>query len=430
VVVGLGYVGLPLAARACTAGLSVAGLDVSPRVTAGLAAGRSHVPDVPDVEVRRMAASGFRATTDPAVIAGADTVVICVPTGLTADGLPDLADVTAASAMVAARLRPGMLVVLESTSYPGTTEDLVLPILQRGGLTAGVDFYLAYSPERVDPGNQRFGLRNTPKIVSGLTPLCAKRAAAFYEQLVQSVVTARGLREAEMAKLLENAYRMVNIALANEIALCCDRMGIDVWDVIRCAATKPFGFQEFHPGPGVGGHCIPVDPVYLAHAAQAAGVPCPLLATARRVNAGMPGHVVEQARRQLAGAGRAIADARLLLLGVSYKADVADVRETPAAEVVRLLRGLGADVRYHDPHVELFAVDGVPVPRIPVSGVGGLDAELRAADLTILLQAHRCYDPDHLAATARALLDTRGRAGGGAPDRAGPRIPTPEPRPV
>jgi UDP-N-acetyl-D-glucosamine dehydrogenase len=434
VVVGLGYVGLPLAARACAAGLSVAGLDVSPRVTAGLAAGRSHVPDVPDVEVRRMTAAGFRTTTDPTVIAGADTVVICVPTGLTADGRPDLADVTAASAAIATRLRPGMLVVLESTSYPGTTEELVRPILQRGGLVAGVDFYLAHSPERVDPGNQRFGLRNTPKIVSGLTPLCAKRAAAFYEQLVESVVTARGLREAEMAKLLENAYRMVNIALANEIALCCDRMGIDVWDVIRCAATKPFGFQEFHPGPGVGGHCIPIDPVYLAHAAQAAGVPCPLLSAARRVNAAMPGHVVEQARRRLAGSGRAIAGARVLLLGVSYKADVADVRETPAAEVVRLLRGLGADVQYHDPHVELFTVDGVGVPRVPAPSAGGLDTELRAADLTILLQAHRCYDPEHLVATARALLDTRGHtAAAGAPecaDHAEPPIPTPEPRPV
>jgi len=413
VVVGLGYVGLPLARRACAVGLSVAGLDVSPRVVAGLTAGRSHVPDVSRRDVRRMAAAGFRATSNCSVIAAADTVVICVPTGLTAGGTPDLGDVIAASSTIAGRLRPGTLVVLESTTYPGTTEEVVLPILERSGLTAGVDFYLGYSPERVDPGNGRFGLENTPKIVSGLTPLCAKRTAAWYEQLVESVVTARGPREAEMAKLLENSYRLVNIALANELALCCHRLGIDVWDVVRCAATKPFGFQPFHPGPGVGGHCIPVDPVYLIHLAESVGIQLPVIAAARRVNAGMPGHVVDRARRLLARTGRDLPGARVLLLGVTYKADIADTRESPAAGVVRLLRDLGADVRYHDPLIGRFTVDGAPVQR-----AGRLDAELRAADLTILLQAHRQYDLDQVAGTARTLLDTRGRTTSTGHDRA------------
>ncbi|HEY3502318.1 MAG TPA: nucleotide sugar dehydrogenase [Actinocatenispora sp.] len=402
-VVGLGYVGLPLARRACEVGLSVAGLDVDPAVVAGLTAGRSHVGDVADADVRAMRAAGFAATGDAAVIGGVDTVAVCVPTGLDGAGAPDLADLVAAAGTVADHLRPGTLVVVESTSFPGTTDELVRPILERGGLRAGVDFALAYSPERIDPGNDRYGLATTPKIVAGYTPVCAKRCQVFYEALAAEVVVAVGTREAEMAKLLENAYRSVNIALVNEVATVCDALGVDVWDVVRCAATKPFGFASFRPGPGVGGHCIPVDPVYLAHRAAGAGLDTPLLAAAGAVNAAMPDYVVRRARRLLARAGRPLSGADVLLLGVTYKPDVADVRESPAVPVVRGLRAAGAAVRYHDPYVPRLVVDGAEVTRA---------ADLSAvadADLTVVLADHSAYDLDALAAAAPALLDTRGR---------------------
>ncbi|GAA4205467.1 nucleotide sugar dehydrogenase [Actinocatenispora rupis] len=401
-VVGLGYVGLPLARRACSVGLGVVGVDSAPAVVAGLTAGRSHVGDVSDADVRAMLGAGFRATGDPAAVAGADTVVVCVPTGLTADRAPDLADLVAAVDAVGAHLRPGTLVVVESTSWPGTTDELVRPILERGGLRAGLDFALAYSPERIDPGNTRYGLATTPKVVAGHTPVCAKRAQVFYESLAADVVVAAGTREAEMAKLLENAYRSVNIALVNEVARICDALDIDVWDVVRCAGTKPFGFSSFRPGPGVGGHCIPVDPVYLAHRAAAAGVDTPLIAAAGAVNGAMPAYVAERAGRLLDRTGRTLAGADVLLLGVTYKPDVADVRETPAVPVARALRAAGARVRYHDPYVPAWTVDGVPVPRAE-------DPARPAADLAIVLADHGCYDLDALAATVPALLDTRGR---------------------
>ncbi|WP_433869046.1 nucleotide sugar dehydrogenase [Saccharopolyspora sp. CA-218241] len=408
VVVGLGYVGLPLAARACEAGLSTAGLDVSGEVVAGLGAGRSHVRDVPDAVVADMVATGFTATTDPTVLGTADTIVLCLPTGLSGVGEPDLSAVRAAATEVAARLRPGTLVVLESTSFPGTTEELVRPILERGsGLRVGADFHLAYSPERIDPGNESFGMRNTPKIVSGCTPLCAKYATAFYDRLVDSVVVSRGTREAEMAKLLENTYRYVNIALVNEMSLFCHRVGIDVWDVLRCAATKPFGFTSFQPGPGVGGHCIPIDPVYLESKATTEGFAFRTLAAARSVNEGMPAHVAERVRGALAELGVPVAGARVLLLGVSYKRDCDDTRESPAYPVARDLLAAGAAVGYHDPHVPEFAVDGAPLPRTE-----DLTAALAAADVVVLMQDHHCYDAGALTASCRALVDTRGMTSG------------------
>ncbi|MCP2268725.1 nucleotide sugar dehydrogenase [Actinokineospora diospyrosa] len=397
--VGLGYVGLPLARRAAAAGLAVVGVDTDAEVVAGLAAGRSHVQDIGAAAIAGMLAAGFTATADFAAVSTADTVVICVPTGLV-DGEPDLRAVLAAGRAVGARLRPGSLVVLESTSYPGTTEEVLLPLLESGGLVAGVDFNLGYSPERIDPGNGEYVLENTPKVVAGLTPVCAKRCAAFYELLVDSVVVAAGLREAETSKLLENSYRLVNIALVNELAVFCDRLGIDVWDVLRCSATKPFGFQPFSPGPGVGGHCIPVDPRYLANRARAEGLPCSVVTTAHEVNTGMPGYVVRRARDILARDGGRVFGARVLLLGVTYKADVADLRQSPATGVVRQLRALGAEVSYHDPHAPTFTVDGDPVP-----ASSGVDP---GTDLVVLLQAHRDYDLAHIARTAKAVLDTRG----------------------
>ncbi|WP_445397579.1 nucleotide sugar dehydrogenase [Streptomyces sp. LE64] len=408
VVVGLGHVGLPLAHRATEAGLRTVGLDVSETVVNGLSAGRSHVGGVDDAKVAAMLGAGFEATVDPTVLGAARTVVICVPTGLARDGTPDLSSVEAATRSVATELRPGTLVVLESTSYPGTTRDLVRPLLEdASGLRAGEDFHLAYSPQRIDPGNAHWTVRSTPKIVSGHTPRCAKRATAFYGRLVDNLVVARGTREAEMAKLLENTYRYVNIALVDEIALFCHESGIDTWDVLHCAATKPFGYAPFTPGAGVGGHCIPVDPHYLAAGAAAQGFPFRMLAAAHDVLGRMPGHVVERALRLLTEVRGDPRGARVLLLGVSYKPGVADVRESPARPVAAGLRAVGVEVSYHDPYVDGFSVEGRPLSRATE-----LATALDGSDLAILLQEHPCYDMGQLVRARCALLDTRGRAAG------------------
>lgn len=403
VVVGVGYVGLPLARHACAAGLAVVGYDISASVVAGLADGRSHVDDVSDAEVRAILAEGFLPTTDPKWIGQADTVVLCVPTGLDSAGRPDLGPLKSACAVVAEYLRPGMLVVLESTSFPGTTDEVVRPILERGGLVAGQDFALAYSPERIDPGNRDYGVRNTPKVVSGYTPVCAKQCAAFYGRFVDSTVITSGLREAELAKLLENTYRYVNIALVNELALYCHELGVDVWEVLRCAATKPFGYQAFRPGPGVGGHCIPIDPRYLAVRACADGFTFTMIEAAHRVNAGMPGRVADRVVELLRAEGRN----RVLLLGVTYKADVADVRESPAIILAERLLADGVAVFYHDPYVPSFPEFGARVPRRT-----DLSAGLAATDLVVLLQAHRCYATGCLGARVPRLLDTTGTVSG------------------
>ncbi|RSM70430.1 nucleotide sugar dehydrogenase [Amycolatopsis sp. WAC 01375] len=404
VVVGVGYVGLPLAEAAASAGLSVVGYDTSPRVAAAVAAGRSHVPDVSASRLRSMRAGGFTVTTDPEVLGDAKTIVVCVPTGLDSAGGPDLGAVRAAAATVAEQLTPGTLVVIESTSFPGTTDEIVRPILEKYGLTAGKDFALAYSPERVDPGNRRFGIRNTPKVISGQTPACAKYCAEFYGRFVDTVVVARGTREAEMAKLLENTYRYVNIALVNEIAIFCDRIGVDVWDVLHCAATKPFGFTPFVPGPGVGGHCIPVDPKYLLDKAEREGALLGVVHAARLVDDQMPEHVVERVTRLLAERGKPLRGAKVLLLGVAYKADVPDTRESAAIRIAVRLRALGADLSYHDPVAVTVPELGPPV--------ADLDEVLRTADVTVLLVAHRAYDHGRLASTARLLFDVTGQVPG------------------
>ncbi|KOV77992.1 UDP-N-acetyl-D-glucosamine dehydrogenase [Nocardia sp. NRRL S-836] len=404
VVVGVGYVGLPLAAEASAAGLSVVGYDTSPEVVAAVAEGRSHVLDVSTDQLEAMRARGFTVTADPAVLSEAETIVICVPTGLDAGGGPDLSAVRSAAATIAEHLRPGTLVVLESTSYPGTTDEVVRPILERHGLVAGEDFPLGYSPERIDPGNPRFGVRNTPKIVSGHTPLCAKHCATFYGQFVDTVVVARGTREAEMAKLLENTYRYVNIALVNEIAVFCHDIGVDVWDVLHCAASKPFGFAPFVPGPGAGGHCIPVDPRYLLDKADREGARLGVVRAARQVDDRMPSYVVERLTRMLAEHGRPLRGTEVLLLGVTYKAGVPDTRESAAVRVALALRALGAVVTYHDP------VAGV-VPELgpPVRDLG---TAVLTADAVVLLVAHRDYDLGRLAKAARLFFDVTGRVPG------------------
>jgi UDP-N-acetyl-D-glucosamine dehydrogenase len=403
VILGLGYVGLPLARQAARAGLSVLGFDVDPAVAGALAAGRSHVDDLSDADVAAMLAAGFRPTTDEAAIATARAAVICVPTPLSEENGPDLRAVIGATEAVARNLRPGMLVVLESTTYPGTTDDVVRPLLEKSGLVAGVDFHLAFSPERIDPGNERYGAYNTPKVVGGLTAACTERAAQFYGGFVQTVVRTRGTREAETAKLLENTYRHVNIALVNEMARFCHELDIDLWDVIRAAATKPFGFQAFYPGPGVGGHCIPIDPNYLSHNVRSKlGYPFRFVELAQEINATMPAYVARRAQNLLNADGLALHGASVLLLGVTYKANIADQRESPATPLAQHLAGLGAAVRYHDPYV-----DSWHVPR-----TADLEGAAAAADLVILVQHHREYDADRLAAIAKRFFDTRGATTG------------------
>ena len=404
VVIGLGYVGLPLAQEAARSGLSVTGLDVSERVVQGLRDGRSHVDDLSDDDIASMLAAGFDATTDPSVISDANAVVICVPTPLTPEGGPDLGPVLGATRAIASHLRPGHLIVLESTTYPGTTDDEVRPILEASGLVAGSDFHLAFSPERIDPGNPTFGMRNTPKVVGGHTPACTDAAAAFYGRFVDTVVRARGTREAEMAKLLENTYRHINIALVNEMARFCHELGIDLWDVIAAARSKPFGFQAFYPGPGVGGHCIPIDPNYLSYQVQAKlGYPFRFVELAQEINAGMPAYVVRRVQDILNEDGKALRGANVLLLGVTYKPDIADQRESPAKPIAQQLIDKGAQVSFHDPHVESWHLGGTTLKTVP-----DLDAALDGADVCVLLQNHAAYDVDGLARRARRFFDTRG----------------------
>jgi nucleotide sugar dehydrogenase len=404
VVIGLGYVGLPLAREAARAGLEVVGLDVRQAVVDSLNDGRSHVDDVSDADISAMRAAGFFATTNGFELSSADTVVICVPTPLTEDDGPDLGPVRAAARRVANQLRRGMLVVLESTTYPGTTDEVLAPILEESGLKAGADFNLAFSPERVDPGNATFGIHNTPKVVGGYTEACTQRAAAFYGKFVETVAMARGTREAETAKLLENTYRHVNIALVNEMARFCHELDIDLWDVISLASTKPFGFQAFYPGPGVGGHCIPIDPNYLSHNVQVRlGYPFRFVQLAQEINASMPLYVARRAQDILNVDRRAVNGATVLLLGVTYKPNIADLRESPAVPLAKRLNELGATVTFHDPYVATWHTGDQELKRVPDLG----DA-LRSADLTVLLQRHAVYDVASIAATANRVLDTRG----------------------
>lgn len=418
VVLGLGYVGLPLAAEASAAGLHVTGLDVNHQVVDGLNQARSHIDDLSPEDVAAMLEKGFRATAEATCLASTRTIVICVPTPLSPEGGPDLSAVTSAAEVIATHITPGTLVILESTTYPGTTEEVVRPLLEESGLVAGADFHLAFSPERIDPGNPTFGVVNTPKVVGGLTPACGRRASEFYETFVDTVVQVQGTREAEMAKLLENTYRHVNIALVNEMAVFCQELGINLWDSISAAATKPFGFQAFYPGPGVGGHCIPIDPNYLSYKVKTLGYPFRFVELAQEINGRMPAYVTQRAQELLNDAGLALSRSRVLLLGVTYKADIADQRESPARPVARKLAAKGATLTYHDPHVDSWEVDGVHVPRSV-----DLDQALADADLTILLTDHKEYRPKLLTEYARLLLDTRGVLHRGEPEAGESGVP-------
>ncbi len=402
VVVGLGYVGLPLVSEGCRSGLSVVGLDVNEGVVADLNAGRSHVDDLSDAEIAELVGLGFTATTDATVLADAKTVVICVPTPLSVDGGPDLGAVEGACRTIGQHLVKGTLVVLESTTYPGTTAEVMVPILEReSGLSSSSDFHVAYSPERIDPGNATYGLRNTPKVVGGDTPEAAAAVAAFYSQVVDTVVSARGTREAESAKLLENTYRHVNIALVNEMAKFFHELDIDFWDVIRLASSKPFGFQAFKPGPGVGGHCIPIDPNYLSHRVRSElGYGFRFVELAQEINSSMPGYVATRAAERLNDDALPVRGSTVLLLGVTYKPDIADQRESPAVDLAERLVSMGADLAYHDPYVESWVEGSTRVDDV-LAGVA-------EADLTILLQNHAKFDLAAIEGAAKRLLDTRG----------------------
>ncbi|WP_330459351.1 nucleotide sugar dehydrogenase [Streptomyces sp. NBC_00820] len=395
-IIGLGPYGLPLAQAAVAAGIPTIGYATGPEAGPLSAA-----------ELRRMHAEGFRPGTDPAQLGRVRTAVICAPTPRDADGGVDLTQVEAAARALAARLRPHITVILESPVLPGTTEDFLRPLLEEGsGLRAGRDFHLAYSPSRVDPGNRGHSPAGTPKVIGGLTPACTESAAAFYGRLTDKVVRARGLREAETVHLLETNYRHVNIALVNEMAVLCHDLGVDLWDVIRCAETKPFGFQAFRPGPGVGGHGVPHD--LTGHASRGLR----MVELAQQVNHRMPGYVVQRAAALLNEHGKSARGARVLLLGVTYKADLADQQGTPAREIALRLMELGASVSYHDPLVASWNVLDRPVPRADSLYEAAADA-----DLTILLQPHRTYDLQGLSVKAQLLLDTRGVTPTGAAHR-------------
>jgi UDP-N-acetyl-D-glucosamine dehydrogenase len=403
---GQGYVGLPLAQGLANTKAQelVLGFDVFERVVNNLNSGKSHIDDISDAELATMISQGYRATNNPADIALANTAVICVPTPLYETGEPDLSYVVAATQLIADNMSPGTLVILESTTYPGTTEELVRPMLEKGGRVLDKDFYLAFSPERIDPGNKNFKITNTPKIVGGSSEESAKRALAFYEQFIETVVSAVGTREAETAKLLENTYRHINIALINEMAMFCNELGIDVWEVVRLASSKPYGFQAFYPGPGVGGHCIPVDPNYLSYEVKRRlGRPFRFIEMATDINTGMPAYVVGRVQDILNDHSKSLRGANVLLLGMTYKPDIADMRESPSAEVAELLVEKGAVTKFYDPHVEVFKHHD-----LVIDGEKDLDAALKAADVVVLLQNHKAYDLDDIVKKSKVIFDTRG----------------------
>ncbi len=405
---GLGYVGLPLIRACLNAGHTIIGFDIDQDKVDNLTNELSHVDDVTNDEIQDWLTRGFHPTTNSADLTDIDVFIMCVPTPLTKAGGPDLSAVESATRTIEERLSNSTnarrllpLVVLESTTYPGTTEEIVQPILEKNGLIAAQDFNLAFSPERIDPGNKTWTFENTPKVVGGLTTECTDAAEAFYAPMTTQIVRTKGLKEAEMAKLLENTYRHVNIALVNEMAKLSHELGIDIWDVINAAETKPYGFQAFRPGPGVGGHCIPIDPNYLSHRVKTElGQPFRFVELAQEINASMPAYVVSRVRDLLNTNGILINGARVLVMGVSYKANIADQRETPATPVVRHLRRLGAEVFYMDPYVEEFTVDGQPV-----TSITGPSSRERF-DVAVILQAHHEFSSDRLSDLSEYWLDT------------------------
>ena len=398
-IVGLGYVGLPLAVAFAEAGNEVVGLDTDPRKIEGLNAGRSHIEDVPDSSLAPLG-ERLRATQSYADLASCEAVVICVPTPLTGSREPDLTYLLDSATALSQVLQPEQLVVLESTTYPGTTRERLAPILEESGLSAGSDFHVAFSPERIDPGRTDYTVKTTPKLVGGLTPACTERARSLYELICDEVVVLTSPEAAELSKLLENIFRSVNIALVNELAQLCDRLGIDIWEVVDAASTKPFGFMRFEPGPGMGGHCLPVDPFYLAFKAREHDFYPEFIELAGKVNQTQPAFCVERIERALNAAGKPVNGSKILVLGVSYKAGVGDIRESPSLKIVKRLIDLGGEVSYHDPHV----------PRLTDLGLGSvnLGEALATADLAAIVTAHPSIDYADVVASTPLVVDFRG----------------------
>ena len=405
-VIGLGYVGLPLAVAFADSGATVIGVDLDARRVAGVAAAESFIEDVPTAVLGPLVRSGrLGATSDVGPLKQADAVVICVPTPLGKSKEPDISFIVSAADAVASIIHTGQLVVLESTTYPGTTQEILLPRFAARGLTVGEDFFLAFSPERIDPGNKQWTLRDIPKVVGGVTPACRALVATLYGRITPRVVPVSGPETAEMVKLFENTFRSVNIALVNEFAIMCRKLGISVWEVVSAAATKPFGFMPFWPGPGLGGHCLPSDPYYLSWKVRLAGYEPRFITFADEINRHMPAYVVQLVADALNDRARAVRGASVLVLGVAYKPNVADTRDSPALEIVETLRAKGAQVAYHDPHVPAIAVDGGRLES--VSAVRPADY-----DVVLVLTAHDGYDWTRIASEAKLLIDTRNATGG------------------
>ncbi len=407
-VLGLGYVGLPLAMELANAGFEVTGIDINAERVGRLREGDSYIQDVSSEELAKHVRSGaFKPTTDFKALSGLDTVNICVPTPLRKTRDPDVSYIVDSVARIKENLHAPMLVILESTTYPGTTDELILPELEATGLKVGKDFFLAFSPERVDPGNPHFGTKNIPKVVGGVTPQCSEVAGALYRTCMDTVVPVSSTQVAEMVKLLENTFRSVNIGLVNELALMCKKMGINVWEVINAAATKPFGFMPFYPGPGLGGHCIPVDPFYLSWKARASGFEARFIELAGAVNSSMPEHVTLLVAEALNSLERPVKKSKVLILGVAYKAEIDDVRESPALDVMQLLQRMGAEITYHDRFVNVLELSGVQLSSQPLD-----EARLEASDCAVITTAHKDIDYRWVLQHSRSVVDTRNALSG------------------
>jgi UDP-N-acetyl-D-glucosamine dehydrogenase len=406
-VIGLGYVGLPLVVVLAEAGYQVIGIDNDARKVEAIGKGESYIEDVPSMQLRRLVENGsITASTSYEPLASADAVSICVPTPLRKTGDPDLSFIVAATEALRPILHSQMVIVLESTTYPGTTREMLLPALEAAGLHVGEDFFLAFSPERVDPGREDWTTKNTPKVIGGITPACTQVASVFYGRAIKDIVAVSSAEVAEMAKLLENTFRAVNIGLVNELALMCNRLGIDVWEVIEAAASKPFGFMRFTPGPGLGGHCIPIDPLYLSWKLKSVKYTARFIELASEINTSMPRYVVGRVQDAMNTRGMAIKDAKMLVAGVAYKPNVGDTRESPAIDVIGLLREKGAQVSYYDPYVPALEHDDWVLHSVP-----DLNAAARKADCVIIITDHACIDYQALAEAATFVFDSRNAMG-------------------
>ncbi|MDQ7095580.1 nucleotide sugar dehydrogenase [Desulfosporosinus sp. PR] len=405
-VIGLGYVGLPLAVEKAKVGFPVIGFDINQARVDRVNAADNYIGDVKDEDLRDMVAKKLlAATTDFSRLADCDVVIICVPTPLTVTRDPDISYIEASSAKIAQYLRPGQLITLESTTYPGTTEEVILPLLEKSGLKVGQDFFLAFSPERVDPGNKRFSTKNTSKVVGGMTPVCLEIAYALYMQTITNVVPVSSPAAAELTKVFENTYRAINIAMVNELMMLCDRMGIDIWEVVEAAGTKPFGIQTFYPGPGVGGHCIPIDPFYLTWKAREYDFHTRFIELAGEINVEVSYYVVNRVIRALNEENKSLKDAKILVLGVAYKKDIDDVRESPALKIMELLRKQGAGISYHDPYIPVIEPHGGSTMRL--ESVPLTDEVLTEADGVLILTDHSAIDYERVVEKAKLVVDTR-----------------------